>query len=392
MKWYLKLGIIYLLQFLLRIFYLAPTKKNRILFSADGGASYLCNPKYIFESLYNKQGRSLEYIWCIKDRSKIPQKYKVKYAEPLSFRHLYYLMTSRVVIANVGIEPFVPPRKGRIFINTWHGGGAYKKGGLSATYYSKAHMFYFKAIRNLRAKSTTYLISSNRRFSEIFEYEFRLEPNKILPIGMPRNDVFFTSPKNLNNIRKRICNQYNISEDSFIILYAPTYRGHESHANRVDWTIDTDAIVKAAKDRFGKEIVVLYRCHFNVFNKRQKVFHAIDVSEYPDMQDLLASVDLLISDYSSLIWDYAMTTKPGFLYTPDLEEYCRVTKLHTPIEQWQYPYSLTTEELCDQIRNYDQSKGLKKINAHLDLLGCYEKGSATKEICKIIEKAVFGYK
>lgn len=389
MKWFIKLFIIYSLQVVLRVFYIFPIKKNRILFSANGGASYLCNPKYIFEALYEKWGGSLEYIWCIKDKTKIPKKYKIKIVKPLSLRHLYYLMTSRVVIANVGIEPFVPPRNDRIFINTWHGGGAYKKGGLSATYYSKAHMHYFKAIRNLRAKSTTYLISSNRRFSEIFEYEFRLEPKKILPIGMPRNDVFFTSQSNQNKFRTRICNQYKIAADSFIILYAPTYRGHESHANRVDWTIDTDAIVKAAKDRFGKEIVVLYRCHFNVFNKRQNVSHSIDVSEYPDMQELLASVDFLISDYSSLIWDFAMTSKPGFLYTPDLEEYCSVTKLHTPIEQWQYPYSRSTEELCNQIRNYDPSKALDKINAHLKLLGSYERGVATKEICKIIEIAIF---
>lgn len=389
MKWFIKLFIIYLLQVFLRVFYIFLIKKNRLLFSADSGASYMCNPKYIFEALYEKWGDSLEYIWSIKDKNKIPPKYKVKKVKPLSFRHLYYLMTSRVVMANVGIEPFVPPRNGRIFINTWHGGGAYKKGGLSATYYSKAHMFYFKAIRNLRAKSTTYLISSNRRFSEIFEYEFRLEPKKILPIGMPRNDVFFTSQSNRNKIRTQICNQYNIAEDSFIILYAPTYRGHESNATRVDWTIDTDAIVKATKDRFGKEIVVLYRCHSNVFNKRQKVSQAIDVSDYPYMQDLLVSADLLISDYSSLIWDYALTFKPGFLYTPDLEVYSTVTKLHTPIEQWQFPYSMNTEELCDQIRDYEPSKAVDKINAHFKLLGSYERGVATKEICHIIENAIF---
>ena len=354
------------------------------MFSADGGHAYICNPKYIFEYLYDNYGSDFEYIWVIPDGKKIPSKYNVKCVRPLSLKHLYYLMTSKIIMANVGIEPFVPPRKGRIFINTWHGGGAYKKGGLSATYYSRPHRFYFKSIRNLRAKATSYLISSNKRFSKIFEGEFRLAPNKILPIGMPRNDIFFKSFEARKDIRKEICEYYNIDEESMIVLYAPTYRGHEANCQHIDWSIDTDAICEAVRKRFGKNPILLYRCHVNVINDKQMITHSIDASDYPDMQRLLVATDLLISDYSSLIWDYSLSYKPGFLYTPDLEQYCQVTKLHTPIEQWQFPYSRSTEELCSQILNYDKELSDKKIKSHHDLLGSHEKGTALKSIADII--------
>lgn len=388
MKWYIKLGVIYILRVFIRILYIFPIKKNRILFSSEGGMTYKCSPRYIFESLYLEFGDRFEYVWSISNKIKIPSRYKVKTVRPLSFKHLFYLMTSKVVIANVGIEPFVPPRKGRIFINTWHGGGAYKKGGLSATYYTKAHRFYFKTIRDLRAKSTTYLISSNARFSKIFEQEFNLKPEQILPIGMPRNDIFFESNEYLDKIRGRICKMYNIPTDSFIILYAPTYRGHEANCQYVDWSIDVEKICEAVHERFGKKPVVLYRCHINVFRHRQQVKNAIDVSDYYDIQDLLVATDLLISDYSSLIWDFSFTWRPGFLYTPDLEQYKEVTKLHTPIEQWQYPFAMTHEELCNQILNYDECKAKAKIEAHHKLLGSYEKGKATEYVKNLIVESM----
>ena len=388
MKWYLKLITIYMVNFVLRVLYIFPIKKNRILFSANGGSSYKCNPQYIFEALYKKHGKNLEYIWSIQAKNLIPSYFDVKTVTPLSLSHLFYLMTSKVIISNVGIEPIAPPRKGRFFINTWHGGGAYKKGGLAATYYSKPHRYYFKKIRNLRAKATSYLISSNKRFSEIFQNEFRLKKDQILPIGMPRNDIFFYSESTKRSIRDKICKMYGINPDSLIILYAPTYRGHEANCEHIDWTIDTERVCEAVKNRFDKEPVILYRCHMNVANDKQILSNSIDASDYPDMQELLLATDLLISDYSSLIWDYSFTYRPGFLYTPDLDEYCKVTKLHTPINLWQYPYSKTMEELIRQIENYDEGKAKNKIKKHHELLGSFENGSATEYVCNLIDSKI----
>lgn len=386
MIWYIKLAIIYCVRIGIRVFYLFPIKKNRILFSEYEGNTYRCNPKYIFEYMYRNWGDSYEYIWVIKDRALIPTEYSVKYIKHLSLSHLYYLATSRIMITNLSVEPIAPPRKGRIFVNTWHGGGSYKAGGLSATYYSKAHMFYFKTLRNLRAKSTSFLISSCQRASEVFADEVRISPDHILPIGMPRNDVFFL-PKNEQTaiIREKICRQYGIAENTMIVLYGPTYRGHERYCQHIDWTIDADAVCSAVRKRFGMQTTFLYRCHRNVLDDKQSIVHTIDASEYPNIQELLLATDLLISDYSSLIWDFSLTYRPGFLFVPDLEEYIQVTKLHTPIEQWQYPNARTIDELCALILQYDEEVAVNRIRAHHQLMGSFENGTATKTFCEFLQ-------
>ena len=94
---------------------------------------------------------------------------------------------------------------------------------------------------------------------------------------------------------------------------------------------------------------------------------------------------MLITDYSSAVWDFSLTGKPGFLFTPDLSIYKTDTDFDTPIELWPYPYALTIEDLCANILKYDEEESSQKIKAHHALLGSFEKGIATSEICKIIK-------
>ena len=364
-----------------------PIKSNRILFT-DSGNSYRCNPKYIFQFLYDWHGNKYEYVWAINNSSAIPSKYKVKRASYLSLRHLYYLATSSVLVSNVGIEPFVPPRKGRIFINTWHGGGAYKMSSISASYYSRSHRWYFKKIRDLRAKSTDYVISTNRVFSEVMSSYFNVPIEKFLSIGMPRNDIFFKPEQEKEEMRQKICHRLNIDEKKTIVLYAPTYRGHERTVKKIDLGLDVPAVCNAVQMRFGRDVVFLYRCHINMKKNYAALDSTIDVSSYPDMQELLLLANIIITDYSSFIWDYAFTYKPGFLYTPDLADYESDVGLYTPIQYWQYPYALTNEQLCSLIFEYEESSATQKINNHLSLIGSYEKGVASKKICDLIIKHV----
>lgn len=123
MKHYLKIVTIFFLRILLRAFYVFPVKKNRILFSSFEGKNYGCNPKYIYEYMYKHWGDSYEYVWCLNDSSSLPLEYKATCVRFLSMSHLYYLLTSKAIISNMGIEPMFPKRKKQLFINTWHGGG-----------------------------------------------------------------------------------------------------------------------------------------------------------------------------------------------------------------------------------------------------------------------------
>lgn len=362
---------IYALRLFLRLFHVCPVKRRRLLFAAHEGKAYNCNPQYIFEALYERFGTDCEYIWCLNDRKLIPAAYRVECVKYLSLKYLYYLVTSGVVINDVGVEPFIPKRKGQLFINTWHGGGAYKKGRPNAPYK-----------RNLRARMTDYVISSCRKFSEVCSAEdfFNIGIEKFLPIGMPRNDLFFRTERHAA-IRKRICERYGMDEERLLVLYAPTFRGAERNPDQSSLITDAIPICAAVEKRFHKPAVILSRCHTGV---SFTIDGTVDVNDYQDMQELLIASDLLITDYSSSIWDFSLTHKPAFLYTPDLEAYERSTGFHVPIAQWPYPYALTMEELCASIRNYDASEALCKIEAHHAHYGSYERGTATEEMCDII--------
>ncbi|MCH5216321.1 MAG: CDP-glycerol glycerophosphotransferase family protein [Muribaculaceae bacterium] len=367
----------------MRMLYLFPVKKNRILFSAHEGKRYNCNPKYIFEMLYEEYGDTYEYVWCISDPNDIPIQYKVKCVKFMSLRHLFYLATSAVVISNMVIEPFVSKRKDRIFINTWHGGGAYKKGLVDTNFLPKLHCIYIAQLRNWRISATDYVISGCQIFSELLSKQMHIDIERFLSIGMPRNDIFFQTEKHAA-IRKQISKQYNIDNNCMFLLYAPTFRGHWRAASCIDLQFDPVKICTAIQQRFGKPAVVLYRSH--LMDKHQMLDNIVDVSNYPDMQELLVAADILISDYSSSIWDYSFTYKPGFLYTPDLDDYKRDTDFHYPIDSWQYPHARSMDELCSAVLDYDESAAIARIKKHHNDLGSFETGNATKSICRIIHE------
>ena len=384
MKHYIKIAIIYIARVLLRIFYIFPVKKNRILFSSFEGKNYGCNPKYIFEYMYDKYGGVYECIWCLDNAGKIPDKYNVTLCAPLSIRHLFYLSTSHVIISNQPILPIFPKRKQQMFINTTHGSGAYKKGGINATFVTKADKRCMIYMRNLRARMIDYVISGCQAYTEIFtaEEEYNINKERFLPIGMPRNDLFFKSDQDRK--KKEIRERLGIDECLYVILYAPTYRGSYRKTSLFQANIDAHSVCQAVEQRFGKKSLFLYRSH--IVDRDLCPETAKDVSDYQDMQELLLITDVFITDYSSSIWDFSLTGKPGFLFTPDLADYQSEVSFHTPIETWPYPYALTMDDLCKSILAYNEIESHKKIQKHHDLLGSYENGNATMRICALIRK------
>ena len=384
MKSYLKLYTIYALRIFLRTFYIFPVKRTRLLFCSFNGNSFNCNPKYIFIHLYEEYGAELDFVWCIDDSSKIPSTYHVKCVKYLSLKHVYYLMTSQIIISNQPIEPFLPKRGSQLFINTTHGPGAYKKGGVQSTNLSKSLRYCMMKMKYIRSKMIDNVISSCKTYTDIFstEIEYNISKDKFLPYGMPRNDIFFNC--NRDAIKKKVCETLGLDGDAFMIIYAPTYRGHYNYVEDVDLGLNVQMLLDCVQDKFKKQAILLFRHH--IAAKRMNVMgkNVIDVSEYQDMQELLVASDMFITDYSSCLWDFSLSYKPGFLYVPDLKKYESETDFHTPIELWPFPYSLTMNDLCWQITNYDRSKAEIKINNHLQLLGSYETGSATKKTVEFV--------
>ncbi len=376
---YLATGII---RNIAKVFWLFPIRRKKIFCMSFAGNDYSCNPKYLTEYLLNKYDGQYQIIWAVKD----PLKYKVDgvtFVKFLSIRHFYHFCTSGIIIDNGGMPTYLPKRKNQYFVNTWHGGGAYKKLNPESSKFKAALQIY-------KAKCTDLVLSSSRVFTEIalptIVYNYQGE---ILSCGMPRNDMFFSLEKDKRKIK--VCKSLGIDEKDFIVLYAPTYRGIEKRYGKsgsavgrnVSIELDVNGLQRAIEQRFERETTVLFRKHY-LTNQESIPEGVIDVSLYPDVQELIAAADIIVSDYSSIIWDYSLLKRPCFLFVPDISDYLDERGVYTPIQMWPGIIAKTNQELCNKIISFDEVSYAKSIEKYLDDMGSYETGTACEQVCKRI--------
>ncbi len=354
---------------LLSLFKVFPIKKNQFFFISYQGKQYSCNPRAIYEYWCNCNEDN-EYIWCVNKNIAVPviNGRRLICVEPKTLKYFYYLITSHFVFTNIQLPTYIPKKKQSVWINTWHGGGAYKRVDTPES------NLYEKVTKNIQIENTNYYISSSEKFTEVMSESTGIPKEKFLGIGMPRNDVFFSTEDRKNSIRNKILSEYGIDNNTFCVLYAPTYRG-KLNSGDFHNELDMEMMADAFSQRFKKKIVFLIRAHHASGNGVESPY-AINVSNYPDMQDLLVCVDSLITDYSSCIWDFALTGKPGFLFVPDLEVYESKRGLYMDIKDWCYEYAKTNQDLKEIICKFDSDTSRKKINNYLLKMNSYDTGSA----------------
>lgn len=386
MKYYLKYILQKLIVLLLLPFHLFPVKKNRILFlSLEGGSSYeySCNPKYFCEYLQAKRPDRYELVWLFlepADYSYLKDK-GIRTARHFSPVGLYYALTSRIVISNGGYLTWFPFRKKQICINTWHGGGAYKKlendtaGANAAT---KKRMEY-------ATRHTAAFLSGCEQFSHHVIRGAFLYTGRILPIGSPRNDILFSDQ--CNDLYQNVREYLNLPASCRILLYAPTFR---SAADSRYCPLDGESLLRELDRLTGEDWYLLYRMHVQADSEaplKGLNNHCLDVSAFPDTQQLLCAADWLITDYSSIVWDYALTDRPLLLYTPDLDDYCSERGFYVDIRDWGFPLCRTMDELMAIIPEILSGSYKNGSEYHRELLGSYESGHSCKELLAFIDEA-----
>lgn len=371
----LKLFVIKMARFFLKVFYVFPVKDDAILFSSFEGRQYSDSPKYLYEYIRGVCGDKYNCIWVLNSGVLVdPPCEIVKF---LSIKHIYYLMTARYIVSNLGIEPFVPKRKKQVFVNTWHGSGAYKSQTLGD---KMGNGKYNIDLRDYRSRITDFYVSGCQKYSDVMSVSWNVDIKKFIPTGLPRNDIFFKT--DLDEQKNMILQKLNLSEQYSYILFAPTFRGtsYRNH-NDLNFSLDVGKILNAFWEKFGKKFKMLFRAHIGYSQEEIKSNEEIiDVSAYPDMQEIMIISDALITDYSSSMWDFSLLNKPGFLYVPDLEEYTKERDFYTPIETWPFPFAKNNEELVELIMDYSTEKNSVKIKEHQNALGNFETGSACKQI------------
>lgn len=286
------------------------------------------------------------------------------------------MLTSKVIVDNNGFGAFLPYRKAQLKINTWHAGGAYKKVGLDA----KLPNTEYKRLAR-EGENTDILLSSCKRFSEVFPCSYHISRAAILEIGLPRNDIMF---KEDQTIKRKLFDKFGIDLSQKLVLYAPTFRGQSTNPEKQNYLLDIPMCLSSLSKRFGGEWILGFRMHHTYTKKIISIPNTISFSEYPDMQELLLAADVLITDYSSCMWDFSLLKKPCFIYATDLARYKSDVDFYTPIELWPFPIAENNEQLAENILKFDQSLYRTAIGEHHKNLGIKETGQAANTVVDII--------
>jgi len=349
-----------------------PLDRNKVFFKAYNGLQYSCNPKSISEKLFEIAPQT-KIVWSftrpesIENLPNYVQKVKKK-----SFQEFYHLFTAKIWVMNAGT--MIPKkRKNQWIIDTWHGDRAFKRVQVSSDGSSTLDQAY---------KNVDVVLSASDYGEKVIR-EAMKHKGEILRIGSPRNDLFFkTNSKEVLRIKSKL----KLNPSSKLILFAPTFRGEGEAVESLNFSKLIDSLEK--KDTCSWYCLV--RQHYKVPPQREwtKDSRIFDVSNYPDIQELLLVSDILISDYSSLAGDYALLFRPIFLYVPDIEEYKSGKGLYFDLEESPYVLAKNEADLFHKIVNFSLEEASKNCSDILDFYGnVNENGLASEKAVQwILEK------
>lgn len=360
-----------------------PLERNKVFFSCYEGMGYRCNCKYIANELI--RGRyPVKMAWVVTNGNggDIPE--PIKKVEMYTEEYYRELYTSKICITNNTSSLLGQKKEGQYYINTWHGFGPFKKVQASVP----INKDRLSEIRETNAKYDLFLTGS-MFYSQVYRKSF-LYQGEIYECGAPRNDVFFGD----HGIKDEVYKGFGIPADKKILLYAPTFRT-EMEKSFENYDLDMPKILEALHARFGGEYVLMYRFHHHLYKLGRDADYygdGIDATYYPDVQELMAAADVLITDYSSLMWDFSLQEKPVFLYQNDEEAYRDDRGFYCPVSGWPYPRAHNMEELLDGIRGFDKESYERDVKDFLKKYGSCDDGRASlraaERIMEVIEGAV----
>ena len=370
--------------FIIYIFNCLPIKKNKVFLFSYYGSQYGCNPKYIADYMVNNDPhKKFDVVWAFNNYGPRRNLGNVRRVKTMSLKYFYELCTAKVVITNYRTTDLFVKRKKQYYIQTWHSSLRLKQIEKDAEY--ALPRSYVQMAKNDSLKCD--LLLSGCKFStDIFKRAFWYG-GEIFEHGTPRNDLLLLGNPNK---REEVLKKLMISPSSKVLLYAPTFR--KDHGLEF-YDLNYPKLVEELKRKFGGEWVVLVKLHPHLESKANQIVYGenvINVTSYDDIQELLLSADILISDYSSLIFDFSITNRPCFLYIPDLVEYTGSDrKLYFDIAELPFISARTNSNLLEKINQFDVEVYEERLQKFLKQIGSYEEGKASECLLKRIDDVCF---
>lgn len=383
--------VIVMLFYLLRVF---PVKKNKVLACVSNGKKYDDNQKCIMEALH-KIIPDLDIVWVKDSKYEYELPEWIRSVKWRSWRWLYEYATAKVWNSNGGMPDYFVKRKGQMYVETWHGGLGIKKvsGDVIGHYADNRNRAMF--LKNASDMADVF-ISNSDHLSIIFRRAFKFH-GPIWKCGYPKNDMLVNGdPKFGKKARKEL----GIPASNKVLLYAPTWRLRFTENQHIDmnvYDIDMRRLKQTLTEKLGGEWTMLIRFHhgLRLYAKGYQEAHpeVMDVTDYPDMQSLLMATDVIISDYSSCIFDAALRRIPCFTYANDFEQYKYEERgVYYEMEELPFPYAKNNDELEQNIRAYNHEDFLKKWDAFAVRMGLNETGHAARDIAEKMADFIHGKK
>lgn len=382
-----KLNLIDILRLPLFLCWIFPIDNKKVFGINFSGKDYGDNAKYIIEELH-KQDSSLKFVWTL-NRKLYKKNNLPEYVKPVlncSPAFFFHLATSKFWINNSRFEQFVIKRKSQYYIQTWHGGIALKKIEMDAS--DKLSLHYHKVIKNDN-KMIDLMLSNSNFCSEMYRRAF-LYKGRIFECGSPRNDFLINADR--EKITQKIKKTFNISNSSKIVLYAPTFRNKYS-SNPYD--INFSKLISSLKEKTNDDWQIIIKLHPRIEDTSLFIdenYNYIDATKYPDVQELILAADLVITDYSSVMFESMIANKWVELYANDINSYINERGFYFKFSELPFDLAVNNEKLINNIQSYTSESLNEEYKDFEKKIGLKESGNASKNVADLILKLSASWK
>ncbi len=371
----IKVGMIRTFMFLCRVFKI---DRNKVAIVSYYGKGFGDNGKGIALQLLEKNPK-LDIVWLAADPESAGVPAPIRCVGYRSWRGYWELATAAVWIDNSRKSLGISKRKGQFYIQTWHGMVALKRIEKDAAEHLSED--YVRGAKHDSAMADL-ILSGCGFFTKLCRRAFWYD-GEILECGSPRLDVLFQqTPEKQQRVKEAL----GIPADKKVLLYAPTFRaGGETDC----YIRDYQQILDVLKKRTGEDWVAAVRLHPNVAGQAGFITYSetvINATDYPDLYELIPAADLVISDYSSLMFDAGLIDKPVFLYATDIADYAADRNFYFDIDKLPFPLAHDPEELLENLATFEEApyrERLEQFNASVEY---YENGTASETVAnRIVE-------
>ena len=351
-------------------------KESRVLFASDVRKELGGNLKFVYDYL----PESFEKIIDLKEDRRIRRSF-MNY-----LRLAYNMAVSKYILLEDFLDytAFIKLRKEQQICQLWHGAGAYKKFGYSRKLNNEKLQIHQGYKRYAKA------IVSADAIRKCYAEAFSIPLECVKATGIPRTDVFFDT-EYIEKTRQTLYQEYPILEDKKVILFAPTYRG--TLVKDAAYDFDNLKLPQLYQELHGDYVFIfkwhpaaynnIKRSNSDVYNLEAYPDFYLDLSEFRDINDLLLITDILITDYSSVIFDYLLVDNPIIYYVPDLDSYSGDRGMYFDFAEYVYGDVVTTwKELIDSIRAEKMETDKRQQFRKKFMDAC--DGESTKKTCSWI--------